>query len=216
VPEYSCAEGSYNKSDWSNLGNHSALNATETADVCDLSCNIEFDNSTMQNTIGTVWPEESRLHNLLNSVTEYNLICDSSWLNSFLTSITFIGFLSGAAVGGYLRSVLTIAIFWEKWPKMSGEIIGQKVFNASKWQFRTKIYIYIIVVFGLCSNSCSTLYSVDLLLCRHANIPSWPYDRCICKYSIICNWNSWKRLQTNGCLHDLWYSIIDWVYCNGF
>lgn len=54
MPEYSCAEGSYNKSDWSNLGNHSALNATETADVCDLSCNIEFDNSTMQNTIGTV------------------------------------------------------------------------------------------------------------------------------------------------------------------
>ena len=44
-------------------------------------------------------------------MTEYNLICDSSWLNSFLTSITFIGFLSGAAVGGYLRSVLTIAIF---------------------------------------------------------------------------------------------------------
>ena len=56
MPEYSCAEGSYNKSDWSNdlIGNKSAFNATETSDVCDLSCNIEFDNSTMQNTIGTV------------------------------------------------------------------------------------------------------------------------------------------------------------------
>ena len=62
-------------------------------------------------------------------MTEYNLICDSSWSNSFLTSITFIGFLSGAAVGGYLRSVLTTAIFGEK---ISGEIIGQKVFKASK------------------------------------------------------------------------------------
>ena len=54
VPEYSCAEGSYNESDWSNLGNQSALNATEKADICDLSCNIEFDNSTMRNTIGKV------------------------------------------------------------------------------------------------------------------------------------------------------------------
>lgn len=54
MPEYSCAEGSYNESDWSNLGNKSAFNATEASDVCDLSCNIEFDNSTMQNTIGTV------------------------------------------------------------------------------------------------------------------------------------------------------------------
>ena len=53
MPEYSCAEGSYNESDWSNLGNHSNFNATEATDVCDLGCNIEFDNSTMQNTIGT-------------------------------------------------------------------------------------------------------------------------------------------------------------------
>ena len=53
VPEYSC-EGSYNESDWLKHWNQSALNATETTDVCDLGCDIKFDNSTMQNTIGIV------------------------------------------------------------------------------------------------------------------------------------------------------------------
>ena len=52
MPEYSC-DSSYNETDWLNHGNHSTFNATETSDVCDLGCNIEFDNSTMQNTIGT-------------------------------------------------------------------------------------------------------------------------------------------------------------------
>ena len=49
--------------------------------------NIEFDSSVMENTI----------------VTEYKLICARKWINSFLTSITFVGFFGGAVVGGYLR-----------------------------------------------------------------------------------------------------------------
>lgn len=70
---------------------------------------------------------------LLNSVTEYNLICDSSWLNSFLTSITFIGFLVGAAVGGYLRFVLEINFcVGQIFPKKFGKILGENVFNALK------------------------------------------------------------------------------------
>ena len=66
-------------------------------------------------------------------MTEYNLICDSSWLNSFLTSITFIGFLVGAAVGGYLRFVLEINFCEEQIvPKNFGKILGEYVFNALK------------------------------------------------------------------------------------
>ena len=69
----------------------------------------------------------------LNSVTEYNLICDSSWLNSFLTSITFIGFLVGAAVGGYLRLVLEIIFcVGQIVPKNFVEILDENVFNALK------------------------------------------------------------------------------------
>ena len=54
MPEYSCVEGTYNESDWTDLGNQSTFNVTKT-DVCDLNCNIEFDNSTMRKTIGTVY-----------------------------------------------------------------------------------------------------------------------------------------------------------------
>ena len=68
----------------------------------------------------------------LNSVTEYNLICDSSWLNSFLTSITFIGFLVGAAVGGYLRSVLKKYFWGQMVAKIVSENIGEDFFNALK------------------------------------------------------------------------------------
>ena len=69
----------------------------------------------------------------LNSVTEYNLICDSSWLNSFLTSITFIGFLVGAAVGGYLRFVLKINFCEEQIVRKNfSKILGENVFNALK------------------------------------------------------------------------------------
>ena len=68
----------------------------------------------------------------LNSVTEYNLICDSSWLNSFLTSITFIGFLVGAAVGGYLRFVLKKYFWGQMVAKIVSENIGEDFFNALK------------------------------------------------------------------------------------
>ena len=92
----------------------------------------------------------------------------------------------------------------------------KQIFKCKKWQFWTKVHFHITFVFGICSNSCSTLYSINLLLCCHANIPSWINDWCICKHSIICHWNSWKRLQANGGMYDLWYTIIHWLYCNGF
>ena len=35
-------------------------------------------------------------------VTEFNLVCSREWINSSLTSVTFIGFLLGASLGGFL------------------------------------------------------------------------------------------------------------------
>ena len=62
--------------------NETQINAT---DQCSCDDKI-FDTSFMNTTI----------------VTEYNLVCSREWVNSALTSITFIGFLFGALVGGYL------------------------------------------------------------------------------------------------------------------
>ena len=67
----------------------STSNNSDFVSNCSFSENetIYFDSSIMTNTI----------------VTEYKLICDRKWINSFLTSIPFVGFFGGAVLGGYLR-----------------------------------------------------------------------------------------------------------------